>query len=81
MAMFPIFMIGLTVGLTVGGVLGYVFSAYKKEKPSETRLRILETELAQEKKDKEMLNKLVEKLYKQIDDLKDELTLEKNVKE
>ena len=39
MAMFPIFMIGLTVG----GVLGYVFSAYKKEKPSETRLRILET--------------------------------------
>lgn len=77
MAMFPIFMIGLTVG----GVLGYVFSVYKKEKPSETRLHILETELVQEKKDKEMLNKLVEKLYKQIDDLKDELTLEKNVKE
>ena len=53
MAMFPIFMIGLTVG----GVLGYVFSAYKKEKPSETRLRILETELAQEKKDKETILK------------------------
>lgn len=77
MAMFPIFMIGLTVG----GVLGYVFSVYKKEKPSETRVHILETKLVQEKKDKEMLNKLVEKLYKQIDDLKDELTLEKNVKE
>lgn len=77
MAMLPIFVFGIAVGIVVTNI----YHMYKKETPSETRLHMLEKELEQEKKDKEMLDKLVEKLYKRIDDLKDELTLEKNIKE
>ncbi len=77
MAMLPIFVFGIVVGVVVTNI----YHMYKKETPSETRLHMLEKELEQEKKDKEMLDKLVEKLYKRIDDLKDELTLEKNIKE
>lgn len=77
MAMFPIFMIGLVAG----AILGYVFSIYKKETPSETKFRIMEAEMITLKSDKEMLENLTDKLYKQIDDLKDELNLEKNIKE
>ena len=77
MAMLPIFVFGIVVGVVVTNI----YHMYKTETPSETRLHMLEKELEQEKKDKEMLDKLVEKLYKRIDDLKDELTLEKNIKE
>lgn len=77
MAMLPVFVFGIAVGI----VGTNIYHMYKKETPSETRLHMLEQELEQEKKDKEMLDKLVEKLYKRIDDLKDELTLEKNIKE
>lgn len=77
MAMLPIFVFGIVVGVVVTNI----YHMYKKETPSETRLHMLEKELEQEKKDKEMLDKLVETLYKRIDDLKDELTLEKNIKE
>ena len=77
MAMLPIFVFGIAVGIVVTNI----YHMYKKETPSETRLHMLEKELEQEKKDKEMLDKLVDKLYKRIDDLKDELTLEKNIKE
>ena len=77
MPMLPIFVFGIAVGIIVTNI----YHMYKKETPSETRLHMLEKELEQKKKDKEMLDKLVEKLYKRIDDLKDELTLEKNIKE
>lgn len=69
MAMFPIFIIGLIVGW----ILGYILSIYKKETPSETKFRIQEAELIRYRSDKEMLNNLVDKLYKKIDTLEKEL--------
>lgn len=68
MAMFPIFMIGLVAG----GILGYILSIYKKETPSETKFRMMEAEMITLKGDKEMLEKLTDKLYKEIDELKKE---------
>lgn len=65
MAMLPIFMFGLVVGI----VVSTLYNIYKKETPSETRLHMLEKELEQEKKDKEMLDKLIDKLYVKIDEL------------
>ncbi len=69
MAMFPIFM----VGLIAGGILGYVFSIYKKETPSETKFRIMEAEIIALKNDKEMLEKLTDKQYKKLEELKKEV--------
>lgn len=65
MAMLPIFVFGLVVGIVVTNI----YHMYKTETPSETRLHMLESELEQEKKDKEMLDKLVNKLYARIDEL------------
>lgn len=65
MAMLPVFVFGIVVGVVVTNT----YHMYKKETPSETRLHILEKELEQEKKDKEMLDKLVDKLYMKIDEL------------
>ena len=69
MAMLPIFVFGIVVGVVVTNV----YHMYKKETPSETRLHMLEQELEQEKKDKEMLDKLVNKLYAKIDELEHKL--------
>ncbi len=65
MAMLPIFVFGIVVGIVVTNI----YHMYKTETPSETRLHMLEKELEQEKKDKEMLDKLVNKLYAKIDEL------------
>lgn len=69
MAMFPIFIIGLISGI----ILSTVYNMYKKETPSETQFRMLTKELEQERNDKEMLDKLVDKLYAKIDKLEKEL--------
>lgn len=69
MAMFPIFIIGLISGI----ILSSVYNMYRKETPSETQFRMLTRELEQEKNDKEMLDKLVDKLYAKIDKLEKEL--------
>lgn len=69
MAMLPIFAFGLVVGIVVTNI----YHMYKTETPSETRLHMLEKELEQEKKDKEMLDKLVNKLYAKIDKLEHKL--------
>lgn len=69
MAMFPIFMIGLVAGI----VLGYVYSIYKKETPSETRLKLLEAEIITLKSDKEMLEKCIQKKDKNIEQLKQDI--------
>lgn len=65
MAMLPIFMFGLIMGI----VVNTLYNIYKKETPSETRFHMLEKELEQEKKDKEALDKLIDKLYVKIDEL------------
>ncbi|MDE6946255.1 MAG: hypothetical protein K2P14_03610 [Anaeroplasmataceae bacterium] len=69
MAMFPIFMIGLVVG----GIVGYTYSIYKKETPSETRLKLLEAEIITLKSDKEMLEKCIQKKDKNIEQLKQDI--------
>ena len=69
MAMFPIFIIGLISGI----ILSAVYNMYKKETPSETQFRMLTKELEQERNDKEILDKLVDKLYAKIDKLEKEL--------
>lgn len=69
MAMFPIFMIGLIAG----GILGYVYSIYKKETPSETKLKLLEAEIISLKSDKEMLEKCVQKKDNAIKQLKQDI--------
>lgn len=68
MTMLPVFIIGFMAGL----IVAYVYGKYEKETPSETKLHMLEKELEQEKKDKEMLDKLVDKLYMKIDELENE---------
>lgn len=69
MAMFPIFMIGLVAGI----LLSSVYNMYRKETPSETKFRMQEAEIMRHKSDKEMLDKLVDKLYAKIDKLEKEL--------
>lgn len=65
MAMLPIFVFGIVVGVVVTNI----YHMYKKETPSKTRLHMLEKELEQEKKDKQMLDELVNRLYEKIDNL------------
>ena len=58
MAMFPIFMIGLIAG----AILGYIFSIYKKETPSETKFKLQEAEIIRLKEDIKMLETVNEGL-------------------
>ena len=76
MAMFPIFVIGLVVGMAIMWCVRTLIC----EAPSQTKVTMLEREKDTLKNDNEMLEKLIDKLYKKIDDLQDELTLEKNIK-
>ena len=69
MAMFPIFIIGVVAGI----ILSAIYNMYREETPSETRFKMLEKELEQEKKDKVALDNLVDKLYAKIDGLEKEL--------
>lgn len=75
MAMLPIF----TIGLLLGWLCCSVFVAYKKETPSEMKLRTQEAEIIRQKSDNEMLHDLVEKLYAKIDKLEKELNDKKEV--
>lgn len=56
--MFPIFMIGLIAG----AILGYIFSIYKKETPSETKFKLQEAEIIRLKEDIKMLETVNEGL-------------------
>lgn len=58
MAMFPIFMIGLIAG----AILGYIFSIYRKETPSETKFKLQEAEIIRLKEDIKMLETVNEGL-------------------
>ena len=69
MAMLPVFVFGIVVGVVVTNT----YHMYKKETPSETQFRMLTKELEQERNDKKMLDKLVDKLYAKIDKLEKEL--------
>ena len=69
MAMLPIFMIGMVVGI----ILSYAFYKYKEDTPSNAKIEWQEREIEQLEKDNDMLMNLNEKLYNEINDLKQEL--------
>ena len=69
MAMFPIFMIGVVVGIA----LSYAFYKYKEDVPSELKIEMQERQIKQQDGDNKMLNDLVDRLYKKIEKLETEL--------
>ncbi len=69
MAMFPIFMIGLVVGMAVS----YAFYKYKQDIPSETKIHVQENIINQQKDDIHILEQLNDKLYDKIDKLEKEI--------
>ena len=69
MAMFPIFMIGVVVGIA----LSYAFYKYKEDVPSELKIEMQERQIKQQDGDNKMLNDLVDRLYKKIETLETEL--------
>lgn len=69
MAMLPIFIMGFIIGL----VLGYLYANFKKETPSETRLKMLEAEIITLKNDKELLEKCIQKKDIAIEQLKEDI--------
>ena len=66
MAMFPIFMIGLVVGITVS----YAFYKFKQDIPSDVKIRTQENIIKQQQNDVNMLENLNNKLYSEIAELK-----------
>lgn len=66
MQMLPIFL----MGVFCGGITVWSFTNLKRNIPSDTKFHIQEAELVALKNDNETLNKLVDKLYKEIDELK-----------
>lgn len=69
MAMFPIFMIGVVVGIA----LSYAFYKYKEDAPSELKIEMQERQIKSQESDNKMLNDLVDRLYKKIETLETEL--------
>ena len=65
MAMFPIFMIGLIVGVAVS----YAFYKYKEDVPSEVKIRAQEQIIRQQQNDIKLVEELNKKLYDKIDKL------------
>ena len=69
MAMFPIFMIGLVVGIAVS----YAFYKYKQDIPSKTKIHVQENIKKKKKNDINILEQLNNKLYNKIDKLEKEI--------
>lgn len=69
MAMFPIFMIGVVVGIA----LSYAFYKFKEDVPSTIKIEMQERQIKQQDSDNKMLNDLVDRLYKKIGTLETEL--------
>lgn len=69
MAMFPVFMIGVIIGIA----LSYAFYKYKEDVPSQVKIQMQERQIKQQDSDNKMLNDLVDRLYKKIGTLEAEL--------
>ncbi len=69
MNMFPIFMIGLVVGIAVS----YAFYKFKQDVPSEVKIRTQENIIKQQNNDIKLVEELNNKLYDKIDKLEAEL--------
>ena len=69
MAMFPIFMIGVIVGIA----LSYAFYKYKEDVPTQVKIQMQEIQIKSQESDNKMLNDLVDRMYKKIEKLEIEL--------
>ena len=69
MAMFPIFLIGVIIGIA----LSYAFYKYKEDVPSQVKIKMQERQIKSQESDNKMLNDLVDRLYKKIEKLETEL--------
>lgn len=69
MAMFPAFMTGVIIGIA----LSYAFYKYKEDTPSQVKIQMQERQIKSQENDNEMLNDLVDRLYKKIDTLETKL--------
>lgn len=69
MDMFPIFIIGVIVGIA----LSYTFYKYKEDVPSEIKIRTQENIIKRQNNDNKLLEDLNERLYNKIDRLEAEL--------
>lgn len=74
MAMFPIFMIGVIVGVA----LSYAFYKFKEDVPSTIKIEMQERQIKQQDNDNKLLEELNKKLYDKIDNLEKELHELKN---
>lgn len=70
MAMFPIFILGLLVGVGLGVTLTNMYIYNKVTAPSETKFRLKEAELIKYKSDIELLKETNEMLCEEIKKLK-----------
>lgn len=73
MSMLPIFIIGVLVGIT----LSYTWYVYKKDTPSDIKIKLQEKEIERQKSDNEILHNLINKLYTKIETLEKELESKK----
>ena len=69
MAMFPIFMIGVIVGVA----LSYALYKYKEDEQSQVKIQMQERQIKSQESDNKMLNDLVDRLYQKIEKLETEL--------
>ena len=69
MAMFPVFMIGVIIGIA----LSYALYKYKEDTPSQVKIQMQEKQIKSQESDNKMLNDLVDRLYKKIETLETEL--------
>lgn len=69
MTMFPVFMIGVIIGI----VLSYAFYKYKEDTPSQVKIQMQERQIKSQENDNKMLNDLVDRLYKKIETLETKL--------
>lgn len=75
MSMFPVFIMGLIVGL----IVSYVYYTYKKDIPSDVKIRAQEHIIKQQNDDNTILENLNKKLYDKIDRLEQELARYKEI--
>lgn len=80
MAMFPIFIIGLLVGILLGVALTNLYFYYRQTAPTEVKFRIQEATIISLQEDIKTLESTNEKLLEELDKLKTKKTTRKTTK-
>ena len=76
MAMFPVFLIGLLAGLTLGIAFTNSYNYNKRTTPSEAQFKIKEAEIIRYKSDIELLQKTNDNLNKELEKLRNKSIFE-----